>query len=128
MNPSELVARGREEVEGCLAAGDGFEVSLLDGTVLPTRALLIATGGADELPAIPGLGEQWGMPGHQAVMFCQWSPRITNLPVGLPVEGQDCRNMEAVGIPIVEGEITRVESDGGRVVGVRATTTTPRAG
>lgn len=73
MNPSELIARGREEIDGyggeSLAgevldardardARDGSEVSLLDDTVLPTRTLLIATGGEDELPAIPGLREQ----------------------------------------------------------------------
>ena len=166
MNPSEFVARGREEVEGyggeiragevvdARAVGDGFEVSLRDGTVLPARTLLIATGVADELPAIPGLREQWGngvlhgpychgwevrdrrigvlatgpMSGHQAVMFHQWSPRVTYFAGGRPVDDGDRRNMEARGIPIVEGEISRVESDGGRVVGVRVDDDTAEGG
>ncbi|MGX1768853.1 NAD(P)/FAD-dependent oxidoreductase [Dietzia sp. NPDC055340] len=166
MNPSEFVARGREEVEGyggeiragevvdARAVGDGFEVSLRDGTVLPARTLLIATGVADELPAIPGLREQWGngvlhcpychgwevrdrrigvlatgpMSGHQAVMFHQWSPRVTYFAGGRPVDDGDRRNMEALGIPIVEGEISRVESDGGRVVGVRVDDDTAEGG
>lgn len=45
--------------------------------------------------------------------------RITYFSGGLPVEGRDRRDLEALGIPIVEGELTRTESDGVRVVGVR---------
>ncbi len=134
MNLSELIARGREEVEGyggeslagevldARAAGDGSEASLFDGTVLPTRTLLIAIGGEDELPAIHGLREQrrngvhhcpycngWEVRdqrpgdrpdvGHQAVRFRQWSPASPISPAAY--------------------RLRAMESDGGRVVGVR---------
>ena len=155
--PSELLARGRREVEGyggeilpgqvvdARAVGDGFEVPLRDGTILPARRLLIATGAADQLPGIPGVREQWGngvlhcpychgwevrdrrigvlatgpMSAHQALLFRQWSPDVTFFTGGRTIEAQDRLNMEALGIPIIEGEISRVEIDGGRVVGVK---------
>lgn len=157
VSPAELLARGRGEVESyggeilsgrvvdARAAGDGFEITLRDGATLTARALLIATGVADELPDIPGVREQWGhgvlhcpychgwevrdrrigvlatgpMSAHQAVLFRQWSPHITFFADGRPLETQDRLHLEVLGIPIVEGPVTRVETDGGRVVGVR---------
>lgn len=157
VSASDLLARGRGEVEGyggeilagrvvdARAVGDGFEVTLRDGAVLPTRRLLIATGVADQLPDIPGVREQWGngvlhcpychgwevrdnrigvlatgpMSAHQAVLFRQWSPDVSFFTGGSSIEVQDRLNMEVLGIPIIEGEISRVEVDGGRVVGVK---------
>lgn len=78
--PSELLARGRDEVRGydgevvdgrvvsTRTAGHGFDVTLADGTVLPTRTLLIAGGVTDELPDIPGVREQWG----RGVLHCPY--------------------------------------------------------
>ena len=37
-----------------------FRVTLTDGTVETSRALLVATGLVDELPDIPGVAERWG--------------------------------------------------------------------
>jgi hypothetical protein len=71
VKPTELLARGREEVLGYggeIVAGEAVEVSctssgflvmLRDGAVLQGRRLLIATGLVDELPDIPGVHEQW---------------------------------------------------------------------
>lgn len=156
MPPSELLARGREEVEGyggeilsgrvadARVVGDGFEVTLRDGAVLPTRRLLIATGVPDQLPDIPGLREQWGvgvlhcpychgwevrdqrigvlatgpLSAHQAVLFRQWSPDVSFFTAGTVLDVRDRLDMEVSGIPVIEGEISRVVSDGGRVVGV----------
>ena len=155
--PAELVARGRREVEGydgeilsgtvvsTAAAAHGFDVTLRDGTVLPARTLLIATGVVDGLPEIPGVLEQWGrgvlhcpychgwevrdrrigilathpMSGHQAILFHQWSRDIVFFSGAAAVDEQDRTNLAALGIPIVEGGIARVESDGGGVTGVR---------
>ncbi|EFV90971.1 FAD-dependent pyridine nucleotide-disulfide oxidoreductase [Dietzia cinnamea P4] len=155
--PSEYLARGRAEVErydgevvdgevvGTRPAGHGFDVILTDGTVLPTRTLVLAIGVTDELPDVPGVREQWGhgvlhcaychgwevrdqrigviatgpMSVHQAVLFHQWSRDITFLTGGRPLDEQDRVHLDALGIPIVEGGISRVETDGGRVVGVR---------
>jgi thioredoxin reductase len=40
--------------------GDLFELRLADGSDLTARAVVLATGVRDELPAISGLGELWG--------------------------------------------------------------------
>lgn len=157
VKPAELLARGRREVEGyggeilrgrvtgARAVGDGFEVTLSGGPMLSARALLIATGVADQLPEIPGVRQQWGsgvlhcpychgwevrdqrigvlatgpMSAHQAVLFRQWSPDVTFFTGGATLQVQDRLNMEALGIPIIEGKISRVESGGGRVMGVK---------
>ncbi|UVE95096.1 NAD(P)/FAD-dependent oxidoreductase [Dietzia sp. B32] len=133
------------EVVDTRAAGHGFDVILRDGAVLPTRTLLIGTGVTDELPDVPGVREQWGhgvlhcpychgwevrdqrigilgthpMSAHQAVLFHQWSRSITFFSGGRPIEEQDRLHLAALGIPIEERGLSRVEADGGRVVGVR---------
>ena len=93
VNPAELLARGRREVEGyggeilpgrvidARAVGDGFEVTLRDGPALSARALLIATGVADRLPDIPGVREQWGS-GVLHCPYCHgWEVRDTRIGV-----------------------------------------------
>src|SRR3712207_5072394 len=79
--PAELLARGRAEVAGYgveLVAGTvtavvpcdssarstsaqrGFRVTLGDGSVLATRAVLVTTGLRDEVPDVPGVRQRWG--------------------------------------------------------------------
>lgn len=79
--PADLLARGRAEVAGygvqvvtgtvtaiaaCASAARSswaqrrFQVTLSDGSVLETRALLVATGLRDEVPDVPGIRERWG--------------------------------------------------------------------
>ena len=70
--PAELLAAGRREAErygsailraeatAARSLGDGFEVATADGEVVGARRLLVATGLADELPAVPGVRELWG--------------------------------------------------------------------
>jgi thioredoxin reductase len=70
--PTELLARGRSEIEsygGVIVAADvlsaartdgGFEIVATDGARFVGRRLLVATGLRDELPPVPGLAEQWG--------------------------------------------------------------------
>jgi thioredoxin reductase len=70
--PGELLAIGRDEVEGYGATivegaatelvpnGEtGFWVLLADGQRISTRRLLLATGLRDELPDIPGVRDRW---------------------------------------------------------------------
>ena len=74
-SPRELLADGRREVEeyGVEVAtarvatirawdrpGIGFVVTPEEGREVLARRLLVATGVADELPAVPGLKERWG--------------------------------------------------------------------
>ncbi len=71
--PAELLALGREEVEGYgveIVRGDvgeityegasRFQVMLRDGASLSARRVLVATGLRDEIPEVPGLRERWG--------------------------------------------------------------------
>lgn len=70
--PNELLALGREEVEGygveiiassaieiASVGASQFRVTLGDGRSIVARRLLIATGLRDEIPDIPGLRERW---------------------------------------------------------------------
>jgi thioredoxin reductase len=70
--PGELLAFGRQEVEGYGVAimpgsareivnegPSGFRVVLQDGRSVSARRLLVATGLRDEIPDIPGLRERW---------------------------------------------------------------------
>jgi thioredoxin reductase len=49
-------------------AGDGFAVALADGREEAGARLILATGVADELPAIPGMRERWGV----TVLHCPY--------------------------------------------------------
>lgn len=70
--PADLRRRGREElaayptveirdaaVSGVAADADGVDVEV-DGETLRAAYLILATGLADDVPAIPGVAEHWG--------------------------------------------------------------------
>ncbi|UQN31439.1 NAD(P)/FAD-dependent oxidoreductase [Brachybacterium kimchii] len=101
--PAELLARGREEVEGyggTVVQGriasvrqdwsvdgveGGFDLTLEDGRALRARRLLVATGVRDELPAIPGLAEHWG----SGVVHCPYCHgwEVRDEPIGILASG-----------------------------------------
>ena len=75
IGPTELLARGREEVRrygGQVVTGEvvaasraperavPFAVTLADGRSVHARRLLVTTGLVDVLPDVPGLRERWG--------------------------------------------------------------------
>src|SRR5690606_27488486 len=72
IDPAALLERGRSEaagygvevrpgqVERADEDTDGVTVTLADGRVVRTRALVVATGLSDVLPDVPGLAEHWG--------------------------------------------------------------------
>ena len=72
MTPAEFRAAGRAEVQryggrivdaevvSATRGGDGFVVTLADGSAHEARRLLVTTGLVDELPDLPGLAERWG--------------------------------------------------------------------
>lgn len=157
ISPADLMERGRDEVlqyGGNLVSGEvidvrpaihGFVVSLRDGTVIPARRLLIATGLVDELPDIPGVGEQWGrgvlhcpychgwevrdrrigvlatssMAVHKAFLFRQWSSDVVLFAGDHGLDQDDRTKLAALDIPVIDGSIARLEVDGERLNGVR---------
>jgi thioredoxin reductase len=130
-------------VAGCEGA---FTVTLGDGRRLGARRLLVATGLVDELPDVPGLRELWGTDVvhcpychgyeirdepigvlctaprsvHLAQLFRQWSGDVTLfLHTGPRPSADEAEGLAARGIAVVEGEVAGLETDAGRLVGVR---------
>jgi thioredoxin reductase len=95
--PSELLAKGREEVRryggeiragsvvGASRDGDRFTVTLADGDALNTRRLLVTTGLVDELPEVAGLRERWG----RDVVHCPYCHgwEVGDRPIGVIATG-----------------------------------------
>ena len=158
MSPLELLVRGRSELAGyggslrtgrVVAAereGDGFVVTLDDGTTEQARRLLVATGLVDDLPDLPGLRERWGhdvlhcpychgwevrdqpigvlgtseRSVHQALLFRQWSDDVVLLQHTAPEPTPDqAEQLAARGIRVVPGVVAEVLSTDGRLTGVR---------
>jgi thioredoxin reductase len=132
---------------GRLDDGEGFRVALADGGAVLADRLLVTTGLVDELPEVPGLAGLWGRDvlhcpychgwevrdrfigvlasgpwaAHQALMWRQWSERVTLFRHTAPELGEEERErLAARGIAVVEGEVTAVETgEDGRLSGVR---------
>ena len=156
--PAELLARGREEVRrygGHLVTGevtavardgDGFVVTIGDGTRVRARRLLVTTGLVDELPDLPGVRERWGrdvlhcpychgwevrdqaigvlgtgpMSVHQALLFSQLSADVVLLThAAPPLEDEQAAMLAARGVRVVESRATGLEIADDRLTGVR---------
>jgi thioredoxin reductase len=123
-----------------------FAVTLDGGRVLGARRLLVTTGLVDELPGVPGLRELWGgdvvhcpychgyeirdrpigvlgtnhMAVHGAQLFRQWSSDLTLFLHTAPdPTAEEREGLAARGIRVVEGAVAALETDGGRLSGVR---------
>lgn len=94
MNPAELLAVGRKEVEGYggeIIAGTvtelvpngrlGFRILLADGHRISVRRVLVATGLRDQLPDVPGLRERWA----RDVLHCPYchGHEVADRPLGV---------------------------------------------
>jgi thioredoxin reductase len=133
-------------VAGVERADDGgFRVVLSDGGSLSARRLLVTTGLVDELPDVPGVAELFGgdvlhcpychgwevrdqpvgvLGGpfgvHQALMWRQWTADVTLFQhTGPPPTDEEREQLAARGIPVVAGVVAGLETDGGRLTGVR---------
>ena len=125
---------------------EGFWVTTSSGEEVACRRLLACSGISDRLPDVQGVQDAWGrgvvhcpychgweiqdqrigvlasgpMSVHQALLFRQWTDRLTLL-----VHTQDAPTAEqteelaARSIRIVPGEVVRVDTIDGRVSGVR---------
>jgi len=118
----------------------------VNGRAVTARRLLVATGLHDELPDVPGLAERWGIdvlhcpychgwevrdkrvgilatgPGavHQALLFRQLTPHVTVLRhTAAPFTAEQAEQLSALGIPVIDGLVARVEAAEGRLTGAR---------
>jgi thioredoxin reductase/SAM-dependent methyltransferase len=123
-----------------------FTVALAGGRVLRARRLLVTTGLTDELPDIPGVRELWGtdvlhcpychgwevrdqavgviatgpMSMHQAQLWRQWSADVLLFLHTAPEpDDATAEALAARGVRVVRGEVAALETDGGRLTGVR---------
>ncbi len=155
--PGQLYALGRDElagyggevtearVESISRHGEFFQVALA-GRAVRARRLLVATGGRDELPDVPGLAERWGrdvlhcpychgwevrdqrvgvlttspVAVHQALLFRQLTDRVTVFTHrGPDPTAEQRRQLDALGITVAAGEVAAVESTSDRLTGLR---------
>ncbi|MGW5581961.1 NAD(P)/FAD-dependent oxidoreductase [Micromonospora chokoriensis] len=154
--PAELLRLGREEVaryggqlrdghvSNAQRDGDDFVVSLRDGQTLRARRLLVTTGLADRLPALPGLAERWGHevvhcpychgwevrdraigvlatgPGsyHHALLFRQLTDDLTYFAQGTNLDPDQAGRLGARGIRIVHSLVVSAETSSGRLTGL----------
>lgn len=154
--PAEFRATGRSElaayddvevrdarVDRIEAREDAFGVYLVDGSEVDGRRVILATGVADDLPALPGLQQLWGTAafscpfcdGHEhagkPIAILGAAPRaehligllgrivgeITVFPVDTAFSEEEQRALEARGARVVDAPATAVDAhpDGVRV-------------
>lgn len=136
---AEVVGYGGQVVDDAVVAvsptEDGFEVELAEGAPLRARRLLVATGLVDELPDIPGVRERWGrdvihcpfchgwesrdrrigvvsggpMSVHQALMLHHLSDDVRFFSNGHELADEDRAKLDALDIPVFDGEVERLE-------------------
>ena len=145
---AEVTGYGGEVIAGEVGdvspAPEGFTIKMTNGDGLRARRLLIATGLVDELPEIPGLRERWGrevvhcpychgwevrdkligvlatgpMSVHQALLFRQWTGDLRYFSNGLEPSAEEQAKLAAVGIPVISGDVTRLEAGREHALGV----------
>ncbi|GAA3169595.1 NAD(P)/FAD-dependent oxidoreductase [Blastococcus jejuensis] len=138
-----VVSTARREDDGT------FRVALDGGREVSARRLLVATGLVDELPDVPGLADRWGRdvlhcpychgwevrdqpigilatgPNamHQALLFRQLSEDVVFfLHSGPGLAPEQTEQLTALGVRMVDGEVTGIEVTDDRLTGVRLVT------
>ncbi|GAT72084.1 FAD dependent oxidoreductase [Microbacterium sp. HM58-2] len=152
--PAEFRATAREQLaayadvevrevaaERIAGAIDDFTVRLADGAEVAARRVVLATGVADDLPAVPGLGELWGIrafscpfcDGHEHAgkpiailgaparaehlvsLLGRIVGAITVYPVGAPFGEEDRRMLEERGARVSPVPVSEVAGEGAEV-------------
>ncbi|CAN5507940.1 NAD(P)/FAD-dependent oxidoreductase [soil metagenome] len=162
MSPACFLASGRDEVTGyggiiraaSVASTDrgadgSFAVTLTDGTVERSRALLIATGLTDELPLIPGVRDRWGTLVHhcpychgfevlgkqilvlggparelslkQAGLLRSFSDRVTFVTNDIQLTDLERNRLDALGVRVQEGAVSHIVGQPGSLDGIQLT-------
>jgi thioredoxin reductase len=142
---SEVTGYGVELVDDRVEGIDSrFVVRFAGGRVLNARRILVATGVRDELPDIPGVRERWGrdllhcpychgwevrdlpigvlgtVPGsaRHALLIRQWSDDVAFFVDALDLTGSEQLELEARGVRVVHGKVTRLVVEDDRLTGV----------
>lgn len=140
LEPYSGVEVRRAGATGASGSDGDFLVTLEDGSTVGTRKILLATGVYDELPERPGFREFWGRgiyhcpychgwevrdrplavlnsgedAAEQAAMIRNWSRDLILLTDGpAALEDRARETLGALGIPIIEKPISRLEGDRG---------------
>lgn len=142
----EIAGYGGIVIDGTVAGIEpGFAVRLVDGRTFGARSILIATGLTDEIPEISGVRERWGRDvlhcpychgyevrdqplgvlggtaeavGH-AVLIRQWSKDVILFPHTDSLTDQDRELLEARGVSVASGTVSRLVVENDRLQGVQ---------
>ncbi len=142
---AEVTGYGSELIpERVLGIEPGFFVRLAGGRVLRARRIVVATGVRDELPEIPGVRERWGRDllhcpychgwevrdqplgvlgtragsVQHAQLVRQWSDDVTYFAHTSDLSAAERRQLEARGVRVVSGAVTRLVVERDRLTGV----------
>ncbi len=127
--------------------GDGFIVTLADGSEQRAARLVLATGVTDELPPIPGMTERWGrtvlhcpychgyevadlplgviaahpMSAHQAGLIPDWGPTTYFTQGVFEPDAEQAAHLSARGVQIERTPVVELLGDAPALEGVRLT-------
>lgn len=141
----ELTGYGVDLIDDDVASLEpGFTLRLAGGRALTARRVLYATGVHDDLPELPGLRESWGTDAvtcpychgyevrdqplgvlgtepasvEHALLVRQWSPDVVYFAHTAPPPVEDRERLDARGIRVVDGTVTAVRREDGRMTGL----------
>ena len=126
-------------------AGDHFAVALADGTEKRAMRLILATGVKDDLPAIPGLPERWGLSvlhcpychgyevggqalgvlantplsAHQALLISDWGPTTYFTQNTFEPDAEHLSSLAARNVPIERTPVVELLGNAPRLEAVR---------
>lgn len=133
------------EARDAAAIHDGFVIGLSGGGERRAKHIVLATGVADELPAIPGMNERWGatvlhcpychgyemrdlplgiiaahpMSAHQAVLIPDWGPATYFTQDRFEPEAAELHAFAARGITVERTPVVELLGDAPALDGVR---------
>lgn len=125
-------------------ADSGFTIHLAEADPVRAGQILIVTGVRDEIPDLDGLAERWGrdvvhcpychgweiqdqriallatgpMSALQALLFGQWSERMSFIANGLEFPAEQLEQLAAVGITVIEARASGIEVADDRLAAV----------